>query len=79
MKQSLPLFSTQVGIGITEDKSNCREEVAFAGSVATNDDIVLMRKRFNYGLFLVANKIDTISSILTSIQVPIRTIHLLKP
>lgn len=41
MKQSLSFFSSQMGIGITEDKTNSCKEITFTGTIATDDDIVL--------------------------------------
>ena len=54
MKKGLSFLSSHMGIGITEDETNCREEITFAGSIATNNHIVLMRKRLDHGLILVA-------------------------
>ena len=43
-----------MSIGITKDKTDGSEEVAFPGSIATDDDIVLGRERFDHGLIFVA-------------------------
>ena len=43
-----------MGIGITEDEADSREEVALAGAVASHNHIVLWRKGLNYSLFFVA-------------------------
>lgn len=54
MQQSLALFSAEVSVGIAQDESNCREEVALARTIATDDNIVLWRKGLNDRLVLVA-------------------------
>lgn len=54
VKQSLTLLSAQVGVGITENKSNGREEVTLARTIAADDNIVFGRKRLNDRLVLVA-------------------------
>lgn len=41
VKQSISLFPAHLSVCITEDESNGREEVAFPGTIAPNDDIVL--------------------------------------
>ena len=53
MKQSLSLFSTHVSVSITEDETNGSEEVAFPGSIATDNDIVLGREWLDYRLIFV--------------------------
>ena len=54
MKKSLSLFATHVSVGIAEDESNGREEVAFARTIAADNDIVLGGERFDDRLILVA-------------------------
>lgn len=54
MQKSLTLFSTEVSVGIAQDESNRGKEVTLAGTIATNDNIVLGRKRLNDRLVLVA-------------------------
>lgn len=54
MKQSLSLFSTHVSVSITKDETNGSEEVAFPGSIATDNDIVLGREWLDYRLIFVA-------------------------
>lgn len=53
-----------MSVGIAEDKSNRREEVAFAGAVSTDNDIVLGRERFDDRLVLVARGTTAVSEIL---------------
>ena len=43
-----------MGVGIAEDETNGRKEVAFTGTIATNDDIMLRGEGLNHGLILVA-------------------------
>ena len=40
MKKSLSFFTSKVCICVTKDETNRREEVTFAGTIATDDDIV---------------------------------------
>ena len=54
MKESLALLATHLRICIAEDESNGGEEIAFAGSIATDDHIVAGRERFYHSLVLVA-------------------------
>lgn len=54
MKKGLALFSAHVRICIAEDETNGREEITFAGTIATHNHIVLGRKRLNNRLILVA-------------------------
>lgn len=54
VKQSLTLLSAQMGVGITENKPNGREEVTLARTIAADDNIVFGRKRLNDRLVLVA-------------------------
>lgn len=54
MKKSLPLFSAHMGVGIAKDKADSGEEVAFPGSIATDDDIVLGREGLDNRLILIA-------------------------
>ena len=49
-------------IGIAEDETNGREEITFAGTIATHDHIVLGRKRLNNRLILVTIDILAISN-----------------
>ena len=49
-------------IGIAEDKTDGREEITFAGTIATHDHIVLGRKRLNNRLILVTIDILAISN-----------------
>lgn len=43
-------------VGIAEDETDGREEITFAGTIATNDHIVLGRKRLDDRLVLVAKR-----------------------
>lgn len=54
MKESLSLFSTHMSVGITENKTDGGEEVAFPGSIAADDDIVLGREWLDDRLILIA-------------------------
>lgn len=54
MKESLSLFSAHMGVGIAKDKTDSSEEVAFPGSIATDDDIVLGREGLDNCLILIA-------------------------
>lgn len=54
MQQGLSLFATHLGVGIAEDESDGGEEVALAGTIAADDDIVLGREGLDDGLVLVA-------------------------
>lgn len=49
-------------ICIAEDETNGREEITFAGTIATHDHIVLGRKRLNNRLILVTIDILAISN-----------------
>jgi hypothetical protein len=54
MKKCLPLFSSHLSIGITEDELYGLEEIALSRPIAPNNDIVLRRERFGNGLILIA-------------------------
>lgn len=54
MQECLTLLSAEVGVGITKDESNCGEEVAFARTIAADDNIVFRGEWFNNRLVLVA-------------------------
>ena len=54
MKESLALFSAQVGVGVAENEPNGREEVTLTRTIAPDDDIVFGRKGLNDCLILVA-------------------------
>ena len=54
MQESTSLLATHLGIRIAKHKPDCGEEVAFPRAIATHNDIVLRRKGFDNGLFLVA-------------------------
>lgn len=60
MQQSLTLFSAEVGVGIAQDESNRGKEVTLAGTIATDDNIVLWRKGLNDRLVLVAVIMQTL-------------------
>ena len=63
MQKGLTLLSSEVSIGIAEDKSNCGEEVTLARTVAPDDDIVFRRKWLDNGLVLVARQSMSMKSI----------------
>lgn len=54
MKESLSLFSAHMSVGIAKDETDSSEEVAFPGSIATNNDIVLGREGLDNRLILIA-------------------------
>jgi len=54
VKKSLSLFATHLRVCIAQDESDGGEEVALAGTIATDNDIMLGRERLNDGLVLVA-------------------------
>ena len=43
-----------MGIGIAKDEADSRKEIAFTGSIATNNHVVLRRKWLNHSLILIA-------------------------
>lgn len=53
MKEGLSFFLSQTGISVIEDKSNGGKEIAFTGTVSTDDDIVSGTEGLNYHLVLV--------------------------
>lgn len=53
MQKSLPLLATKLCICITQDESDCREEITFARTITSNNDIVLWRKGLDDGLVFV--------------------------
>ena len=53
MKKRLPLFSSHLSVGIAEDKLYSLEEVTLPRPIASDNDIVLGRKRFGDSLILV--------------------------
>ena len=40
MKQCVPFLSTHLSIRIPQYESNCSKEIAFTGTIVTDDDIV---------------------------------------
>lgn len=56
MQKGLSLLSPEVCVGIAEDETDGREEITFAGTIATNDHIVLGRKRLDDRLVLIAKR-----------------------
>jgi len=54
MQKGLTLLSAKMSIGITKDKTDGREEVTLAGTIAANNDIVFGRKWLDNRLVLVA-------------------------
>lgn len=80
MQQSLALFSTEVGVGIAQDESNRGEEVTLAGTIATDDNIVLWRKGLNDRLVLVAVIMQRLVILMAqSGGEQLSSTHLLKP
>lgn len=62
MKKRLSLLATHLCIGIAENKPNCSEKIALAGSIATDNDIQFRREWFHDRLILVAITIFPIVS-----------------
>ena len=54
MQERTSLLATHLGIRIAKHKSYCGEKIALSRAIATHNDIVLGRKRFDNGLLLVA-------------------------
>jgi hypothetical protein len=55
MQERLSLFAAHLGVGIAEDEANGGKEVALAGAVATDNNIMLWREGLNHCLFFVAD------------------------
>lgn len=62
----MALFSTEMGVGIAQDETNGGKEITLAGPIATDDDIVLGRKRLNDRLVLVASQKSGDASLVSS-------------
>lgn len=54
MKKRLSLLSAEMSVGIAENEANGRKEIALAGTIASDDDIMFRRKGLNDCLVLVA-------------------------
>ena len=54
MQERTSLLATHLGIRIAEHKSYGGEEITLSRAIATHNDVVLGRKRFDNGLLLVA-------------------------
>jgi len=54
MKKRLPLLSSHLSVGITENELYSLEEVTLPRAIAPNNDIVLGREWFGDSLILVA-------------------------
>jgi hypothetical protein len=54
VQESLTLFSAEMSVGITKDKTNGCEEVTLAGAIAADNDIVFGGKWLDDRLVLVA-------------------------
>jgi len=54
MKKRLPLFSSHLSVGITEDELYSLEEVTLPRAIAADNNIVLRREGFGNSLVLVA-------------------------
>lgn len=52
----MAFLPAHLSVGVTEDESNRREEVTFAGSIATDDNIRLGREGLDNGLVFVAGE-----------------------
>lgn len=68
MKKRLALFPPHVGVGITENESNGREEVTFTGTIATDNNVVFGGERLDHGLVLVTIWMKIINSISSPTQ-----------
>lgn len=53
MQKSLSLLSPHMGVGITEDETDGREEVTFSRAVTADDDIMLVREWLDHCLIFV--------------------------
>ena len=54
MQKSLSLFTTHLVICIAENETDGSKKIAFACPIATDDNIVMGRERFNDRLIFVA-------------------------
>ncbi len=54
MKQGLSFFLSHLSICVTEHETDGCEEIALAGAIATNNNIVLRGEGFDNGLIFVA-------------------------
>ena len=58
MKERLPLFSSHLRIGITEDELYGFEEITLSRAIAPDNDVMLRREGFGDSLILVAVKLQ---------------------
>jgi len=60
MEQGLSLLAPHLGIRVAQNESNSSKEVALAGTIATDNNVVLSGEWFNHSLILVAGCVESV-------------------